>query len=173
VNGPGNLIYVGGNIIGSDGTKESSADVWLVKDEGIYVVYALSRDARQRTTWPDGRDLASAGDQYGSAVQDCVTNAERVSNAALPTAAYLNQIRQSNKLFVNMTDEQLLELGAVACESIASNGTVDAAAARSAADQAVAAAATGRLGLPSIDRASVMNIVQDASAYLCGTPAQR
>lgn len=80
VSGPGNLIYVGGNIIGSDGTKESSADVWLVKNEGIYVVYSLSSDARRRTTWPDGRDLASAGDQYGAAVQDCVTSAERARN---------------------------------------------------------------------------------------------
>jgi hypothetical protein len=74
VTAPNEIIYVGGNIVSTDGTKVSSADVWLVDDsEAIYVVHALSRDARKRPLWPDGRDLASAGDEYGSAVIDCAT----------------------------------------------------------------------------------------------------
>jgi len=35
---------------------------------------ALSGDARRRTSLPDGRDFATAGDDYGIAVQDCEVN---------------------------------------------------------------------------------------------------
>lgn len=78
VAGPGGLVYVGGNIVGPDGVKVSSADVWLVAGGAVF---SLSGDARGRTPWPDGRDIASAGDDYGSQVQDCVTGAERARNA--------------------------------------------------------------------------------------------
>lgn len=82
VNGPDGIVYVGGNIMGDDGVKVSSADVWLViRQPGSYDVYSLSGDARRRTLWPDGRDIASAGDEYGTAVQDCVIKAERARNA--------------------------------------------------------------------------------------------
>ena len=74
VNGPDKLIYVGGNIFGADGTKVSSADVWLLENKAIYIVSSLSSDARNRTTWPDGREKASAGDEYGSAVIACVSS---------------------------------------------------------------------------------------------------
>lgn len=38
------------------------------------VLYALSGDARRRTSFPDGRRVLdiSAGDQYGQAVSDCI-----------------------------------------------------------------------------------------------------
>ncbi|CKH13029.1 hypothetical protein PXH78_09280 [Mycolicibacterium smegmatis] len=67
---PDGALYIGGNIVDSSGTKVSSADVWLLDG----ALWALSSDARKRTVLPDGRDLGvSAGDEYGSAVQDCVT----------------------------------------------------------------------------------------------------
>lgn len=78
VAGPGGLVYVGGNIVAVDGSKVSSADVWLVSDGAVF---SLSGDARRHTPWPDGRDIASAGDEYGTQVQDCVTGAERARNA--------------------------------------------------------------------------------------------
>lgn len=84
-------------------------------------------------------------------------------------SVYLNQIRQKNKLFVDLTNDQLIRLGYVACKtlqaSISSGMTVGNA--RSQADQAVASSATGGLGLSYIDRASVMHITQDAEDYLC------
>ncbi|MCV7230647.1 hypothetical protein [Mycolicibacterium komossense] len=68
VTGPKDMVYVGGNILhGSE--LISSGDVWLAQHGALY---ALSSDARKRTLLPDGRDLASAGDQYGSALVDCV-----------------------------------------------------------------------------------------------------
>jgi len=63
------LVYVGGNIM-AGAQRASSGDVWVVQHGGIY---SLSSDARKRTLLPDGRDLASAGDQYGSAVIDCIS----------------------------------------------------------------------------------------------------
>ncbi|MGY1865267.1 hypothetical protein [Nocardia gipuzkoensis] len=57
--------------------KVSSADVWIVDGPAVY---ALSSDARRRTTLPDGRQVASAGDNYGTKVQGCVTTAERTRN---------------------------------------------------------------------------------------------
>jgi hypothetical protein len=68
VNAPQDMTYVGGNIT-RGGEVLSHADVWLVQHGKIY---ALSSDARRRTLLPDGRDVASAGDEYGTAVQACV-----------------------------------------------------------------------------------------------------
>ena len=95
-----------------------------------------------------------------------------LSTAPLANAdesTYLNQIHQKNKLFVVLTDDQLLRLGYVACETLraSTSSGMSLGSARSQADQSVASTATGRLGLSSIDRASVMNITQDAEDYLC------
>lgn len=71
VNAPTGLIYVGGNIDDSSGNRVSNDDVWLVQNGAVF---ALSGDARRRTSLPDGRDYASAGDEYGAAAQECVPN---------------------------------------------------------------------------------------------------
>ena len=71
VSAPTGLIYVGGNIDDSTGNRVSNDDVWLVHNGAVF---ALSGDARRRTSLADGRDYASAGDEYGSAVQECVPN---------------------------------------------------------------------------------------------------
>ncbi|MQY31262.1 hypothetical protein NRB56_68710 [Nocardia sp. RB56] len=79
VTAPGGVLtYVGANIMQGT-TKASSADVWVARGA---VVYSLSGDARRRTTLPDGRKMlsASAGDDYGTKVQTCVTTAERARN---------------------------------------------------------------------------------------------
>lgn len=65
--------YVGGDIM-RGGVKASSADVWLLRAD---VPYALSSDARKLSGLADGRGLASAGDEWGSAVQECVVAAGR------------------------------------------------------------------------------------------------
>jgi hypothetical protein len=64
--------YVGANFFDETDRRVSSADVWINRN-GVW--YALSSDARSRTSLPDGRDYASAGDEDGTAVQDCVTAA--------------------------------------------------------------------------------------------------
>lgn len=71
VSAPGGLTYVGANIMRGD-TKESSADVWVEKDGAVF---ALSGSAREYSLLPDGRRItdASAGDDYGIAVQNCTT----------------------------------------------------------------------------------------------------
>jgi len=84
-------------------------------------------------------------------------------------STYLNQMRQKNKLFVALTNDQLIQLGYVACKimrSSVSSGT-SVAIARSHSDKAVAATARGTLGVRDIDLASVMHITQDAEDYLC------
>ena len=70
VEAPGGLTYIGANIMRGD-IKESSADVWVARD---VAVFSLSGSAREYSTLPDGRRLldASAGDDYGTEVQDCV-----------------------------------------------------------------------------------------------------
>ncbi|MFC3964058.1 hypothetical protein [Nocardia jiangsuensis] len=80
ITAPGGVVYIGGNIMQGT-TKVSSADVWAVRNGSVY---SLSGDARRRTTLPDGRDAldASAGDDYGTKVQGCVTTAERARNRA-------------------------------------------------------------------------------------------
>ena len=63
--------WIGANIT-HDGTKLSSADVWVVNGG---IIYALSGGARGNSTLHDGRHLLnlSAGDEAGLAVQHCVT----------------------------------------------------------------------------------------------------
>ncbi|MFC9472261.1 hypothetical protein ACFTS5_08710 [Nocardia sp. NPDC056952] len=80
VTAPGGVVYVGANIMQGT-TKVSSADVWAVRNGSVY---SLSGDARRRTTLPDGRKVLdiSAGDDYGTKVQGCVTTAERARNRA-------------------------------------------------------------------------------------------
>ena len=83
-------------------------------------------------------------------------------------STYLNQMRQKNKLFVDLTNDQLIRLGYVACKTMRasiSSGT-SVAIARSHSDKAVASTA-GTLGVSDIDLASVMHITQDAEDYLC------
>ncbi|PZT93644.1 MAG: hypothetical protein DI630_26760 [Gordonia sp. (in: high G+C Gram-positive bacteria)] len=69
---PGGLLYIGADIMRGE-ERESSQDTWVVDDD---VVMALSSSANEFTILPDGRDLldvtVSAGDEYGSALQNCV-----------------------------------------------------------------------------------------------------
>lgn len=68
VNGPNDATYIAGDITKA---KEvvSHADVWLSQHGALF---ALSSDARKRTILADGRDIAYAGDEYGSAAQACI-----------------------------------------------------------------------------------------------------
>lgn len=68
------MTCLGGNIEFANGVRVSSADVWVVQHGAVF---ALSSDARRRTLLPVGRDIASAGDEYGAAVQECVGEAAR------------------------------------------------------------------------------------------------
>jgi hypothetical protein len=78
VNAPNDMTYVGGNIFGADGTKESSQDTWLVSNGALH---ALTSDARRRTMLPDGRDVDPAWGQYNAQVNRCVGQVERAANA--------------------------------------------------------------------------------------------
>lgn len=80
---------------------------------------------------------------------------------------YLQQIRQPNKLFITITNSQLIQLGLIACETmrVNINGGMSMAQARGLADKAVAQAAYS-MGLES-DRASNMNITSAAEDNLC------
>lgn len=71
VYGADDVAYIGANIMDSTGTRLSSADVWA-QSNGI--IYSLSGDARRRTSFPDGRRALdiSAGDEFGTAVSDCI-----------------------------------------------------------------------------------------------------
>lgn len=69
VNAPRDMVYIAGDIE-AGGQRVSSADVWLYQHGAIL---ALSSDARKRTMFADGRDFASAGDEYGTAAQDCIS----------------------------------------------------------------------------------------------------
>lgn len=80
VTGPNSTTYVGGNIFDAAGVKESSQDTWVLSDG---VVYAITSDARQRTTLPDGRDvegIALEWPGYNDAVGACVGQLERAEN---------------------------------------------------------------------------------------------
>ncbi|PVY28355.1 hypothetical protein [Williamsia muralis] len=69
---PGGLLYIGADIVRGE-ERESTQDTWVVEDD---VVMALSSSANEFTILPDGRDLldvtVSAGDEHGSALQNCV-----------------------------------------------------------------------------------------------------
>lgn len=67
--GDDDVQYIGAHIMRGD-ERESSADVWVAQGPAVY---ALSGSAREYSMLPDGRDVlgVSAGDEYGSAVQDC------------------------------------------------------------------------------------------------------
>lgn len=71
VYGRKDVAYIGANIMDSAGTRVSSADIWAQSDG---MLFSLSSDARKRTALPDGRKLLdiSAGDEFGSAVSDCI-----------------------------------------------------------------------------------------------------
>lgn len=80
---------------------------------------------------------------------------------------YLQQMREPGKLFVGVTNNQLLRLGYVACDVMRSTTAsgLPISAGRSASDKAVASMMNS-MGL-AVDRASFMNITQDAEDYLC------
>lgn len=64
-------IYVGGNVVDSTGSVVSHGDVWWSENGQLY---ALSGGARQWSPMlPDGREWASAGDEYGSQLVECVS----------------------------------------------------------------------------------------------------
>lgn len=64
---------VGGNIVGSDGTRVSSQDSWLITSGNE--LYALSGDARRLTSLADGRDLLADWSMYNDEVGACVGGA--------------------------------------------------------------------------------------------------
>jgi hypothetical protein len=80
---------------------------------------------------------------------------------------YLQQIRQPNRVFIDVSNSQLLRLGYVACEVMQSklNGGLPISGARSFSDKAVAQTAYA-MGLES-DRATNMAITEFAEDYLC------
>ncbi|MGX7730897.1 hypothetical protein ACWPOB_16730 [Rhodococcus sp. 2H158] len=79
VDGEDGVTYVAGNIHDSPGDRVSSADVWALRSGALF---SLSSDARSRSAAVDGRDVLglSAGDEYGSLVQDCVVTSVRNRN---------------------------------------------------------------------------------------------
>lgn len=81
--------------------------------------------------------------------------------------SYLQQMRQPNKVFIRVTNNQLLKLGYAACSAMRSaiNAGMSMAQARSQGDGAVAQLAYA-MGLES-DRATNMNITQEAEGNLC------
>jgi hypothetical protein len=80
---------------------------------------------------------------------------------------YLQEMREPNKLFVQITDSQLLRLGYLACEVMRSKiaDGLPMSGARSFSDKAVASAMNS-MGV-DVDRASYMHITQDAEDFLC------
>ena len=82
-------------------------------------------------------------------------------------SVYLQQMREPGKLFIEVTNSQLLTLGNIACEVMRSKVSegLSIAVARSYSDKAVASTMNS-MGL-DVDRASFMNITQDAEDYLC------
>lgn len=89
------------------------------------------------------------------------------SPAQADEGTYLQQIRQPNQVFITVTNAQLLKLGYVGCGAMraAINSGTSMANARGQADQAIAQAAN-TMGLES-DRATVMNITEEAEHNLC------
>src|SRR5690348_12022367 len=84
IEGPHAMTYVSGNIFTAAGVKESSQDTWVVYDGNVY---ALTSDARKRTTLQDGRDLPehyNSWPQYNDQVSQCVGIVERAAHAAAP-----------------------------------------------------------------------------------------
>ncbi|WAL49560.1 hypothetical protein [Rhodococcus pyridinivorans] len=79
VDGEDGVEYVAGNIHDEAGDRVSSADVWALNGG---VIYALSGGARDESAAVDGRDVLgiSAGDEFGSLAQNCVTTSVRNRN---------------------------------------------------------------------------------------------
>lgn len=78
----GSATYVGANIAGDRpemGNKISSQDVWAVY---MGRVYAITYDARNRTTFPDGRHVAGleSWPEANAALGQCVGALERARN---------------------------------------------------------------------------------------------
>lgn len=66
-------VYVGGDITDATGKKLSSQDTWLVRNGSPSLIWAMTRDARERTTFADGRNVAGSdwttfNDQLGECV---------------------------------------------------------------------------------------------------------
>lgn len=72
---------------------------------------------------------------------------------------YLQQMRQPNSLFMDVSDSQLLRLGYVACQAMMNGQSM------AQAHAAVSQTAVG-MGL-SPNMGSVNSIVNEASGYLC------
>ena len=75
--------------------------------------------------------------------------------------AFLQEVNQQYKVFINLSNNQLLQLGYAACEAI-SAGLKGAQR-----DQAVAYFGTGKMGLPMVDEATAHNIATAAARNLC------
>lgn len=65
-------IYTAGNVYRADGSRSVSGVVWVTPGFGVM---GLSGNSREVSTLPFGRGIldVSAGDEYGTRVQDCVT----------------------------------------------------------------------------------------------------
>ena len=69
VEGPDGTTYISANLMEGD-KRVSPMVVWATKGAALYAVSSSAQDASQL---PDGSVIGvSAGDQYGSAVQQCV-----------------------------------------------------------------------------------------------------
>jgi hypothetical protein len=75
----GGATYIGANIAGPGSTKVSSQDTWAVR---IGQVYAITSDARSRTTFPDGRHVQGleSWPEANAALGQCVGALERARN---------------------------------------------------------------------------------------------
>jgi hypothetical protein len=77
--------WINANVYDRDGSRLSSADVWVIVGGNVY---SLSGSARDLSSFPDGRDLPghpSAGDPVAYTLQqDCVVPYLQAKNRAAP-----------------------------------------------------------------------------------------
>jgi hypothetical protein len=67
---PNAMTLIGGDINSASGSRESSRDSWLYSDG---VLYAITSDARRRSLFADGRDVApNDWGLYNDALANCV-----------------------------------------------------------------------------------------------------
>lgn len=96
-----------------------------------------------------------------SAVFVCLAAVSVAAPANADNTAFLQEVNQQYKVFINLSNNQLLQLGYAACDAI-SAGLKGAQR-----DQAVAYFGTGKMDLPMVDEATAYNIATAAARNLC------
>lgn len=124
--------------------------------------------------WPAGEAVSSRGENLKNsvavptvAILACIAALGLAAPAQADENLYLEQMRQPNRVFIDVSNGQLLRLGYVACDVMQSklNSGLPISSARSYSDKAVAQTAYS-MGLES-DRATNMFITEVAEDYLC------